>query len=87
LSVSFDTLINLVKTFTIHRSPPLTFGGYDMNTVQTLESLTVLTTTRQGPCGCGCGCEDGVPLTQLVPLQPNREQASAEDEDASGDEG
>ena len=41
---------------THHRSPLLTFGGHDMNTAQTLESLTVLTTKPQGPCGCGCGC-------------------------------
>jgi DNA-binding transcriptional MerR regulator len=68
-------------------SPPLTYGGHHMDTVQTLESLTVLTTTPQGPCGCGCGCEDGLSLTPLVPLQLNREQARAEDEDASGNEG
>jgi len=72
---------------THHRSPPLTFGGHDMNTAQTLESLTVLTTTRQGPCGCGCGCDDGLSLTQLMPLQPSRKSASAEDKDASGNVG
>jgi MerR, DNA binding len=64
-------------------SPPLTFGGHDMNTSQTLESLTVLTTTPQGPCGCGCGCDDGSSLTQLIPLQPGSEQAKAAREDAS----
>ena len=58
-----------------------------MNTSETLESLTVLTTTTQGPCGCGCGCDDGLSLTPLVSLQLNSEQASAKDEDASGNEG
>ena len=72
---------------TPHRSRSLTRGGHDMNTAETLESLTVLTTTTQGPCGCGCGCDDGLSLTQLVSLQLNREQASAKDEDASGNEG
>jgi DNA-binding transcriptional MerR regulator len=64
-------------------SPPLTFGGNDMKTSQTLESLTVLSTTTQGPCGCGCGCDDGLSLTQLIPLQPDSEQAKTEREDAS----
>jgi len=72
---------------TPHRSRSLTRGGHDMNTAATLESLTVLTTTPQGPCGCGCGCDEGLSLTPLVPLQLNREQARAEDEDASGNEG
>jgi DNA-binding transcriptional MerR regulator len=67
--------------------PPLTFGGNDMNTSQTLESLTVLTTMPQGPCGCGCGCEDGLFLTPLIPLQPGSEQAKAEREDASKNRG
>jgi hypothetical protein len=58
-----------------------------MNTAQTLESLTVLTTSRQGPCGCGCGCDDGLSLTQLMRLQPSRKSASAEDKDASGNVG
>jgi DNA-binding transcriptional MerR regulator len=69
---------------TYHWSPPLTSGGHDMNTTQTLESLTVLTTTTQGPCGCGCGCDDGLSLTQLMPLQPNSGPARAEHEDTSG---
>jgi MerR family copper efflux transcriptional regulator len=68
---------------THHSSPPRTFGGHDMNTAQTLESLTVLTTTPQGPCGCGCGCDEGLSLTQLMPLPPSREPASAEPEDTS----
>ena len=58
-----------------------------MNPSQTLESWTVLTTTTQGPCGCGCGCEDGLSLTQLIPLQPGSEQAKAEREDASKNRG
>jgi DNA-binding transcriptional MerR regulator len=64
-------------------SPPLTSGGHHMDTIQTLESLTVLTTTPQGPCGCGCGCEDGLSRTQLIPLQPSSEQMKAAHEDAS----
>jgi DNA-binding transcriptional MerR regulator len=64
-------------------SPPLIYGGHHMDTVQTLESLTVLTTTPQGPCGCGCGCEDGVSRTQLIPLQPSREPTNAVHEEAS----
>jgi DNA-binding transcriptional MerR regulator len=63
--------------------PPLTYGGHYMDTVQTLESLTVLTTTPQGPCGCGCGCEDGVSRTQLIPLQPSREPTNTVHEEAS----
>ena len=58
-----------------------------MNSSQTLESLTVLTTMPQGPCGCGCGCEDGLSLTQLMPLQPGSEQAKTEREDTSKDRG
>ena len=27
-----------------------------MSSSNTLESLTLLTTTAQGGCGCGCGC-------------------------------
>jgi hypothetical protein len=54
-----------------------------MDTVQTLESLTVLTTTPQGPCGCGCGCEDGVSRTQLIPLQPSREPTNTVHEETS----
>jgi DNA-binding transcriptional MerR regulator len=68
---------------TPHLSPPHSDGGHDMNTSQTLESLTVLTTTPQGPCGCGCGCEDGWSRTQLIPLQLSREQANAAHEEAS----
>jgi DNA-binding transcriptional MerR regulator len=68
-------------------SPPLTFGGHDMDTAQTLESLTRLTTTPQGRCGCGCGCDDGLSFTQLMPLQLRSEPASAEDEDASRNAG
>jgi hypothetical protein len=64
-------------------SPPLTYGGHHMDTVQTLDSLTVLTTTPQGPCGCGCGCEDGVSRTQRIPLQPSREPTNAVHEEAS----
>lgn len=29
-----------------------------MSTSQTLESLPLLSTTKQGSCGCGCGCDD-----------------------------
>ena len=29
-----------------------------MSSSNTLESLTLLTTTAQGGCGCGCGCDD-----------------------------
>jgi DNA-binding transcriptional MerR regulator len=65
-------------------SPPLTSGGHHMDTIHTLESLTVLTTTPQGPCGCGCGCEDGLPRTQLIPLQPSREPTNTGHEEASG---
>ncbi len=65
-----------------HPVSPLTSGGHDMNTSQTLESLTVLT-TPQGPCGCGCGCDDGLSRTQLIPLQPGSEPAKAEREGAS----
>jgi DNA-binding transcriptional MerR regulator len=68
-------------------SPPLPFGGHNMNTSETLESLTVLTTMPQGPCGCGCGCEDGLSLTQLIPLQPSSEQAKAARKDASKNRG
>jgi DNA-binding transcriptional MerR regulator len=69
-----------------HRSRSHNRGGHDMNTAETLESLTVLSTTTQGPCGCGCGCDDGLSFTQLVPLQLSSEQAKATDEDASGNE-
>jgi DNA-binding transcriptional MerR regulator len=64
-------------------SPPLTYGGHHMDTVQTLESLTVLTTTTQGPCGCGCGCEDGLSRTQLIPLQPSSEPTNTVHEETS----
>jgi MerR family copper efflux transcriptional regulator len=66
-----------------HLSLPHIDGGHDMNTSQTLESLTVLTTTPQGPCGCGCGCEDGWSRTQLIPLHPSSDQEEAVHEDAS----
>jgi MerR family gold-responsive transcriptional activator of gol and ges genes len=68
---------------THHLSPLLTFGGHDMDTAQTLESLTLLTITPQGRCGCGCGCDDGLSLTQRMPLPPSSEPASAEHEDTS----
>jgi hypothetical protein len=64
-------------------SPPLTSGGHHMDTVQTLESWTALTTMPQGPCGCGCGCEEGSSRTQFLPLQPSREQAKAAHEHTS----
>jgi DNA-binding transcriptional MerR regulator len=72
---------------THHWSPPLTFGGDDVDTAQTLESLTRLTTTPQGRCACGCGCDDGLSLTPLMPLPPSREHASPEHEDASSKAG
>jgi DNA-binding transcriptional MerR regulator len=68
-------------------SSPLTFGGNDMSTSQTLESLTLLTTTTQGSCGCGCGCDEGFFLTQPMPPQPSSGHAGAEDADASRNAG
>jgi len=51
---------------TTQQPPPFTFGGEDMSTPHTLESLTLLTPTTQGICGCGCGCDERFPLQQLV---------------------
>jgi len=40
-----------------------------MSTPTTLASLTLLSTTTQGPCGCGCGCDD--PLRSVAVTLPS----------------
>jgi len=73
---------------------PLTPGGKDMSSSNTLESLTLLTTTTQGICGCGCGCDDddflqgsqsmAITLPVIATAEPVERDAAAASERESG---
>src|SRR3989442_1407437 len=59
---------------TVQQPRPLTFGGQDMSTPTTLESLTVLRTPTKGMCGCGCGCDD--PFVSVAVVLPSATEAA-----------